>query len=144
MIVWLEIPTELLGCNKLKYNENLMVSDVFCHKSLMYNNNQNGSQQFSGQSVSVRLIINLFHCSIWLKCIYFFVFSNSDLLVAYPNLMWSDPASKEATVHFASLQLLFLSSVASTAPLWLSSLLRQSTPPLNCFNRKNLTPLNLI
>jgi len=50
----------------------------------------------------------------------------------YPNLMWLEPASREETVHLASLQLLFLSSVASTAPRWLSRRLRQSTPPLNC------------
>ena len=34
----------------------------------------------------------------------------------YPNLRYSDPASIELTVHLASLQLLFLNSVASTAP----------------------------
>ena len=43
--------------------------------------------------------------------------------------MVSEPANTEATVHFASLLLLFFNSVASTAPRWLSSLLRQSTLP---------------
>ena len=51
---------------------------------------------------------------------------------ANPNLMVSEPASMEATVHLASLQLLFFNSVASTAPRWLSSLLRQSIPPDSC------------
>ena len=46
--------------------------------------------------------------------------------------MWSEPAKRELTVHFASLQLLFFSSVAKTAPLWLSNLFLQSTPPLIC------------
>lgn len=51
---------------------------------------------------------------------------------SHPNLIWSDPASSEQTVHLASLQLLFFSSVANTAPLWLSRRLLQSTPPLYC------------
>lgn len=36
--------------------------------------------------------------------------------VTHPNLIWSEPARMADTVHLASLQLLFFSSVASTAP----------------------------
>ena len=46
----------------------------------------------------------------------------------YPNLRYSDPPRIELTVHLASLQLLFLNSVASTAPRCESSFWRQSTP----------------
>ena len=52
--------------------------------------------------------------------------------------MMSDPASSDDVVHFANLQLLFLSSVAKTAPLWLSNLDLQSTPPQNCSREKVL------
>ena len=53
---------------------------------------------------------------------------------SHPNLMKLDPARMEHMAHFAILQLLFLSSVASAAPLWDSSFLRQSTPP-DCWGR---------
>ena len=50
----------------------------------------------------------------------------------HPNFNWSDPANIAHTVHLASLQLLFFSSVAKTAPRWLSNLALQSTPPEHC------------
>lgn len=50
----------------------------------------------------------------------------------HPNLIWSDPASSEHTVHLASLKLLFFSSVASTAPFWESSFCRHSSALLCC------------
>uniref|UniRef100_A0A6B0UJI1 Putative secreted protein n=1 Tax=Ixodes ricinus TaxID=34613 RepID=A0A6B0UJI1_IXORI len=49
--------------------------------------------------------------------------------LTYPNLIWSEPASRAWTVHLASLHELFLSSLASTAPRWVSSFWRQSMPP---------------
>ena len=47
--------------------------------------------------------------------------------VTYPNLRLSAPARILWTVHLASLQALFFSSLASTAPLWVSSFCLQST-----------------
>merc|ERR1719370_1446496 len=51
-------------------------------------------------------------------------------LVTYPNLRLSAPARMLCTVHLANLQALFFNSLASTAPLWVSSFCLQSTPPL--------------
>lgn len=48
--------------------------------------------------------------------------------MTYPNLIWSLPANKAWTVHLANLQALFLNSLAKTAPLWMSSFWRHSTP----------------
>lgn len=53
--------------------------------------------------------------------------NNINILI-YPNLRYSDPPSIELTVHLASLQLLFLNSVAKTAPRCESNFWRQSTP----------------
>ena len=50
----------------------------------------------------------------------------------YPNLIWSDPASRAPAVHLASLKLLFFSSVATTAPRCRSSFSLHTTPPLAC------------
>lgn len=55
--------------------------------------------------------------------------------LSYPNLRYSDPPRIELTVHLASLQLLFLNSVASTAPRCESSFWRQSTP--TAWKKKN-------
>ena len=49
--------------------------------------------------------------------------------VAHPNLMKLAPASRAHSAHLEILQLLFLSSVASTAPRCDSSFLRQSILP---------------
>ena len=51
---------------------------------------------------------------------------------SYPRRKLEEPASSAETVHLASLQLLFLSSVANTAPRWVSRRCRQSMPPLDC------------
>lgn len=47
----------------------------------------------------------------------------------HPSFITSALARMLCTVHLASLQLLFFISVATTAPLWLVNLVRQSSAP---------------
>ena len=60
----------------------------------------------------------------------------SCLSPTHPNLMKSTPARKAQRAHLEILQLLFFSSVARTAPRWVSSFFLQSIPPDSC-NRES-------